>query len=245
MPDELYRTVVIVDGFEGTVNGLVILGTPAGVDLPPGSARVNLLSFPESMRDSVEKGKCFFAKVNLGAEMPNSVRIEDIEEGWGKTDGLLHFDDTRRRMTDDQIVYALDPYQHGCSNDENEAFFVGARAALAASPSMDALAAEICEWARDKGFYERAEIPYGTGDIRGTVENPSFPSEKVALIMSEGAEVLEALRDNNREEEAAECADIIIRVLDYAHWRGFSMDAEVAAKMEKNRGRPHKHGREF
>ena len=148
-------------------------------------------------------------------------------------------------MTDDQIVYALKPHEHGCSDEENEAFFAGARAALAASPSMDALAAEIYEWARGKGFYERERISYEGWDNRGSVPNPSFPSEKVALIMSEGAEVLEALRDGDRDEEAAECADIIIRVLDYAAFRGFSMDAEVAAKMEKNRGRPYKHGREF
>jgi NTP pyrophosphatase (non-canonical NTP hydrolase) len=149
-------------------------------------------------------------------------------------------------MTDDQIVYALKPpHEYWCSDEENEAFFAGARAALAASPSMDALATEIYEWAHDKGFYERESIAYGTGDIRGTVPNPSFPSEKVALIMSEGAEVLEALRNDDREEEAAECADIIIRVLDYAAFRGFSMNAEIAAKMEKNRERPYKHGKKF
>lgn len=148
-------------------------------------------------------------------------------------------------MTDEQIVYALLPHEHGCSDEENEAFFAGARAALAASPSMDGLAAEIYEWARGKGFYERESIAYGTGDIRVIIPNPSFPSEKVALIMSEGAEVLEALRDGDEELEAEECADIIIRVLDYAAFRGFSMNEKVAAKMEKNRGRPYKHGREF
>lgn len=110
-------------------------------------------------------------------------------------------------------------------------------------PTMDELGAEICEWARDKGFYEREIV--GVDHLGFPYRNPSFPSEKVALIMSEGAEILEALRDGDREEEAAECADVIIRVLDYAHWRGFSMNEEVAKKMEKNRGRPHKHGRQF
>lgn len=145
----------------------------------------------------------------------------------------------------DHTVYALKPHEHGCSDEENEAFFAGARAALAARPCMDDLAIEILEWARGKGFYERESISYEGWDNRGSVSNPSFPSEKVALIMSEGAEVLEALRDGDREQEAAECADIIIRVLDYAAFRGFSMDAEVAKKMEKNRGRPYKHGRKF
>lgn len=104
---------------------------------------------------------------------------------------------------------------------------------------MDALAQEIHEWARGKGFYDRERLgPFN-------VINVSLPSEKVALIMSEGAEVLEALRDEDRQNEAEECADIIIRVLDYAHWRGFSMDKEIGKKMDKNRERPHLHGRNF
>lgn len=113
---------------------------------------------------------------------------------------------------------------------------------------MDALAQEIHEWARDKGFYDRAliDIPNGEGTgAVGVLPNPSLPAEKIALIMSEGAEVLEALRDEDREKEAEECADIIIRVLDYAAWRGFSMDKEIGKKMDKNRERPHLHGRSF
>lgn len=91
---------------------------------------------------------------------------------------------------------------------------------------LDDLAQEIHRWARGKGFYDRERIGYG--DIR--MVNPSMPAEKLALIHSEVSEVLEALRDEDRDNEAEELADIIIRILDYAAWRGFSMDEEIDKK---------------
>lgn len=89
---KLHRTVVSVFSIEDSVNGTIVRCTPAGVDLPEGSGTVNILSFPPSMRDSISRGRCFFAKVNLDADTPSRVRIQDIEEGWGNTDGLLHFE---------------------------------------------------------------------------------------------------------------------------------------------------------
>jgi NTP pyrophosphatase (non-canonical NTP hydrolase) len=75
------------------------------------------------------------------------------------------------------------------------------------------------------------------------VENPSLPSEKLMLIVTEVAEAQEALRDGDREHEAEEVADILIRVLDYAAWRGINLHGEVSAKMGRNHERPHLHGR--
>lgn len=114
--------------------------------------------------------------------------------------------------------------------------------------SFDGLAAEIHQWARGKGFYDRERLTVRDsvlGDVEGRVENPSMPAEKLMLIVSECSEVLEALRDGDRENEAEELADIVIRVLDYAGWRGISLDHEIGKKMEKNRARPHLHGRQF
>lgn len=111
---------------------------------------------------------------------------------------------------------------------------------------FDELAAEIHAWARGKGFYDRERLRVVdpvTGDVEGRPENPSLPSEKLMLIVTEVAEAQEALRDGDRENEAEEIADILIRVLDYAAWRGISLDREVGAKMDKNRIRPRLHGR--
>jgi NTP pyrophosphatase (non-canonical NTP hydrolase) len=100
------------------------------------------------------------------------------------------------------------------------------------------LAKEIHHWARGKGFYDR-EV------INGTCPNPSLPAEKLCLIHSEVSEVLDALRDNDKTNEAEEVADILIRVLDYAAWRGIDLEEEVAKKVEKNSSRPQLHGRHF
>lgn len=111
---------------------------------------------------------------------------------------------------------------------------------------FDTLAADIHAWARGKGFYDRERLRVVdpvTGDVEGRPVNPSLPAEKLMLIVSEAAEALEALRDDDRENEAEEVADIVIRVLDYAAWRGISLDREIAAKMDKNQVRPRLHGR--
>lgn len=108
---------------------------------------------------------------------------------------------------------------------------------------FDQLAEQIHAWARGKGFYDREFT--SLGDFEARVRNPSLPAEKLMLIVSECSEVMSALRDDDEFEEAEEIADILIRVLDYAAWRGISLDEEVAAKMAKNEKRPRLHGRVF
>jgi NTP pyrophosphatase (non-canonical NTP hydrolase) len=113
---------------------------------------------------------------------------------------------------------------------------------------LDALAARLHANARAKGFYDRERLVVRDpvlGDVEGRPLNPSLPAEKLMLIVSEAAEVLDALRDGDRDHEAEEIADVVIRALDYAAWRGFSIEAAIAAKVEANGSRPHLHGRQF
>jgi NTP pyrophosphatase (non-canonical NTP hydrolase) len=112
--------------------------------------------------------------------------------------------------------------------------------------TFDDWARSIHEWARGKGFYDRERLRVVdpvTGDVEGRPVNPSLPSEKLMLIVTEVAEIQEALRDDDRENEAEELADVVIRCLDYAAWRGINLDSEIAKKMGRNRERPHLHGR--
>lgn len=112
--------------------------------------------------------------------------------------------------------------------------------------TLDDIARSIHEQNRSKGFYDRERLRVVdpvTGDVEGTPKNPSLPSEKLLLIVSEVCEAQDALRNDDRENEEEEVADILIRTLDYAAWRGFSMDGAVWAKMGKNRERPQLHGR--
>jgi NTP pyrophosphatase (non-canonical NTP hydrolase) len=105
---------------------------------------------------------------------------------------------------------------------------------------------EMHALSRKNGFWdhEGIEVPENAplGD-RIYVENPSIVPEKLALITGEVSEALEEHRDDNDEKMEVELADIIIRVLDLAEWKGFDMDRAVEAKHKKNLGRPYLHGR--
>ena len=75
----------------------------------------------------------------------------------------------------------------------------------------------------------------------------------IALIMSEAAEALEALRKGNKPDEhcpqfsgaEVELADVIIRIMDMAEARGWDVAWAIVAKHEFNKTRPYKHGKEF
>lgn len=121
---------------------------------------------------------------------------------------------------------------------------------------FDAWADTIHAWARGKGFYDREILGVIPGPVYHVpsadpsdgpreIRNPSLPSEKLMLIVTEVAEVMEARRDGDEDHEEEEVADILIRTLDYAAYRGFSMDEAVPVKMDKNRRRRRLHGRTF
>lgn len=75
----------------------------------------------------------------------------------------------------------------------------------------------------------------------------------IALIMSEAAEALEALRKGNGPDEhcpqfsgaEVELADVVIRIMDMAEARGWNVAGAIVAKHEFNKSRPYKHGKEF
>lgn len=111
-------------------------------------------------------------------------------------------------------------------------------------PTLDDLAQECHDISKAHGFWDHAIVEHDAAEMRAIV-NPSINGEKIALMHSELSEALEACRDGDRDQEEEELADTIIRILDYAHARGFSMDKTVRAKITKNRDRPHLHGRRW
>jgi NTP pyrophosphatase (non-canonical NTP hydrolase) len=102
---------------------------------------------------------------------------------------------------------------------------------------------EIHSLAREKGWYDSQE--------------GRKPLEMLALIMSEIGEAVEEVRKDNTpysvdfteglgnnkpEGEFVELADAIIRILDYAEYRGVDMAEVIRLKHEFNKTRSYRHG---
>lgn len=100
--------------------------------------------------------------------------------------------------------------------------------------AMTAMAAAVHQTAVSKGWWEGA----------------CNDGEKIALMHSELSEALEALRAGNPQcdkpiELSAveeEMADVLIRMMDWAQFKGFDLGRAVVAKARYNAGRSYRHG---
>lgn len=65
------------------------------------------------------------------------------------------------------------------------------------------------------------------------------------LIVSEVAEAQEGLRHRKMDNFKEELADVVIRTCDLAGGLEIDLESEIIKKMQKNKNRPYKHGKEF
>ena len=121
--------------------------------------------------------------------------------------------------------------------------------AAAKAVRLNQLAKTINEWAKEKGFWD---APVATGDALQWITNHQ-KSTKLFLVVTELAELGECIRSTSEvpsklegfTNEEEELADAMIRLLDYAGNYNLRIGEALAAKMEHNLTRPHRHGKQF
>jgi len=89
-------------------------------------------------------------------------------------------------------------------------------------------------------YWETCEICNGKGYILDRNN-----AELLMLIVSELGEACEALRKNNWDNFKEELADTMIRLFDMAEGLNIDLEKEILKKVEKNKKRPYKHGKQF
>ena len=67
--------------------------------------------------------------------------------------------------------------------------------------------------------------------------------EKLMLVVTELAEAMEAYRKDDKKNFGEEIADTFIRMLDISGSIGIDVEDEIQKKMEINKKRPYKHGK--
>ena len=127
------------------------------------------------------------------------------------------------------------------------------------------LSKKINTGVREKGFWDSMHksvdyagdhiAEYGVSNEIVKATKDAFIAQKIGLIMSECGEALEAMRKPNYEVNgygigikdsfADEIADTIIRLLDLCGELGIDIDAQMEWKMNYNKSREAKHGKEF
>lgn len=98
-----------------------------------------------------------------------------------------------------------------------------------------------------------AQVIHDDNVRKGFWDQDRNDGEALMLVVSELAEGMEYLRKGNGPSDhipefsgiEEECADAVIRLMDFCGGRGFRLAEAIVAKVEYNRSRPHRHGKQF
>lgn len=93
-------------------------------------------------------------------------------------------------------------------------------------------------------FEEVCRLVRGRNVAAGWDGSKTEPGTQLMLIVSEVVEAFEGIRRDlmddhlpHRKMEEVELADVVIRVMDYAGWRGFDLAGAISDKLEYNKHR--------
>ncbi|MDD5292342.1 MAG: MazG nucleotide pyrophosphohydrolase domain-containing protein [Candidatus Omnitrophica bacterium] len=101
---------------------------------------------------------------------------------------------------------------------------------IASDTTVDNLIKVCHEIAKGKGWWDKERSD----------------GEVIALMHSELSEALEAMRNSHPKEALAEeLADCCIRIFDYCGQKKIDLGEALLKKIEKNKGRPYRHGKVF
>lgn len=100
-------------------------------------------------------------------------------------------------------------------------------------------------------FESLSEQVFKNAEAHGFWEGERNDGEIICLMHSELSEAFEAIRHSNPPDDhipefsgvEAELADVIIRIMDFAHAREWRVAEAVIAKMAYNKTRPWRHGK--
>ena len=106
---------------------------------------------------------------------------------------------------------------------------------------IDDLVKKAHENAVKHGFWNN----YGNLIVGDDTTRQAFISQFLMLIVSEVSEAQEGLRRGDMDNFREELADVAIRLSDLCGGLGIDLESEIMKKIEKNKNRPYKHGKQF